>query len=50
MEGTERVYALLNERGGYPRTREARKNGVENKTLQRMVIVLTWERPVFNVF
>jgi predicted transcriptional regulator of viral defense system len=37
MEGTEKVYALLNERGGYLRTREARENGVENKTLQRLV-------------
>ena len=36
MDATEKVCALMNERGGYLMTREARENGIENKTLQRM--------------
>jgi predicted transcriptional regulator of viral defense system len=37
MNATEKVYTLLSERGGYLRAKEARENGVENKTLRRMV-------------
>jgi len=36
MEATEKVYALMKERDGYLTTKEARANGIENKTLQRM--------------
>jgi predicted transcriptional regulator of viral defense system len=32
----EKVFALLEERGGYLTSQEARENSVENKTLQRM--------------
>jgi predicted transcriptional regulator of viral defense system len=32
----ERVFSLVNEHGGYLTSKEARKNGVENKALQRM--------------
>jgi predicted transcriptional regulator of viral defense system len=36
MNATEKVFALLAGRGGYLTSKEARKNGVENKALQRM--------------
>ena len=36
MDATEKVYALLKERGGYLKTEEARENGVGSKTMQRM--------------
>jgi predicted transcriptional regulator of viral defense system len=36
MEASEKVYALMKERNGYLTTKEARANGIENKTLQRM--------------
>ncbi|MCL2437405.1 MAG: hypothetical protein FWD00_05140 [Clostridiales bacterium] len=36
MDAFEKVYALLNERSGYLTTREARENGIKNKTMQRM--------------
>ena len=35
-DAAERVYALLKHNGGYLSSKEARENGVENKTLQRM--------------
>ena len=36
MNGTEKVYALLKVRGGYLKTTEARGNGIDNKTMQRI--------------
>ena len=36
MQAAEQVYALMKERGGYLTMREARENGIENKTMQRM--------------
>ncbi|MDR1109887.1 MAG: type IV toxin-antitoxin system AbiEi family antitoxin domain-containing protein [Deltaproteobacteria bacterium] len=36
MNATEKVFVLLEERGGYLTSKEAREKGVENKTLQRM--------------
>ena len=36
MEAAEQVYALMKERGGYLTMREARENGITNKTMQRM--------------
>jgi predicted transcriptional regulator of viral defense system len=36
MTTTEKVLTLLEERGGYLTSKEARENGVENKILQRM--------------
>jgi len=36
MDAFEKVYALLKARDGYLTTKEARENGIENKTLQRM--------------
>jgi predicted transcriptional regulator of viral defense system len=36
MNATETINALINQNGGYLTSKEARKNGVENKTLQRM--------------
>jgi predicted transcriptional regulator of viral defense system len=36
MDKTEKVYALMEQRGGYLPAKEARENGIENKTLQRM--------------
>jgi predicted transcriptional regulator of viral defense system len=35
MNGTEKVYALLKARG-YLKTTEARGNGIDNKTMQRI--------------
>jgi predicted transcriptional regulator of viral defense system len=36
MDSTERAYALLKQNRGYLTSKEARENGVKNKTLQRM--------------
>ncbi|MDR1298184.1 MAG: type IV toxin-antitoxin system AbiEi family antitoxin domain-containing protein [Deltaproteobacteria bacterium] len=36
MDANEKVFTLLDERGGYLTSKEARENGVENKILQRM--------------
>jgi predicted transcriptional regulator of viral defense system len=36
MEAIERVFALVKQNEGYITSKEARMNGVENKTLQRM--------------
>jgi len=36
MDKKEKVYALMEQRGGYLSAKEARENGIENKTLQRM--------------
>ena len=36
MKATEKVFMLLKERGGYITAKEARKNGVDNKTMKRM--------------
>src|SRR5215469_17967567 len=36
MDPIKKAYSLLKERNGYLAANEARKNGVSNKTLQRM--------------
>ena len=36
MDAVETINALINQNGGYLTSKEARENGVENKTLQRM--------------
>jgi predicted transcriptional regulator of viral defense system len=36
VNATEKVFTLLEERGGYLTSKEARENGVQNKTLQHM--------------
>jgi len=36
MDSRDKVYALLKHRGGYLTSKDARENGVDNKTLQRM--------------
>jgi predicted transcriptional regulator of viral defense system len=36
MDTVEKVYALLQERGGYLTTKEAQNNGLNNKTMQRI--------------
>ena len=36
MDTADRVYALMKARNGYLTTKEARKNGIENKAMQRM--------------
>jgi predicted transcriptional regulator of viral defense system len=36
MDAAKKVYALLKQNDGYLTSKEARENGVENKTLQRM--------------
>jgi predicted transcriptional regulator of viral defense system len=36
MDATKKVYPLLKQRGGHLRTKEARENGVKNKTMQRL--------------
>ena len=50
MEATEKVYALLKERNGYLTTKEARENGIENKTLQRMTNQGLIERVVHGLY
>ncbi|MCL2604545.1 MAG: hypothetical protein FWD90_08700 [Defluviitaleaceae bacterium] len=36
METVDKVFALLKEHNGYLTTKETRKNGIKNKTMQRM--------------
>ena len=50
MDASEKVYALLKERGGYLMTKEARANGVENKTLQRMADRGLIERVAYGLY
>ena len=50
MDLVEKVYSLLKERDGYLTTKEARKNGIENKTLQRMADRGLIERVVHGLY
>ena len=50
MNTTEKVYALLNQRGGHLTSREARENGIENKILQRMAERGLVERAVHGLY
>ena len=36
MDGAKKVHALLKEHSGYLTTKEAQKNGIDNKTMQRL--------------
>ena len=50
MDAAEKVYALMNLRGGHLTSREARENGIENRTLQRMADRGLIERVVYGLY
>ena len=50
MNTTEKVYTLLNQRGGHLTSREARENGIEGKILQRMAERGLVERAVHGLY
>jgi predicted transcriptional regulator of viral defense system len=50
MKAAEQVYALLKERGGYLTMREARENGITNKTMQRMADRGLIERVAYGLY
>jgi predicted transcriptional regulator of viral defense system len=50
VNAAENVFTLLKERGGYLTSKEARENGVENKTLQRMAECGLIERAAHGLY
>ena len=50
MEAAEQVYALMKERRGYLTMREARENGITNKTMQRMADRGLIERVAYGLY
>ena len=50
MNTIEKVYALLKLRDGHLTSREARENGIENRTLQRMADRGLIERVVYGLY
>ena len=50
MDTTQKVYALMEQRGGYLPAKEARENFVANKTLQRMAAKGLIERAAHGLY
>lgn len=50
MDAVKNVFALLKERGGYLTSKEARENGIENKTMQRIADLGWIERVAHGLY
>ena len=50
MDTAGKVYELMKKHGGYLTSKEARENGVENKTLQRMAAKGLIERAAYGLY